>query len=212
MFTIIHSFSNSYLHLFVIFVFLHVKGTEIEKAVHACLGHALQAVQNVHVVGTLTGRGIVKGWRRSNRHGALRVAHGRFRTTFFRCDQIQIESPVGLFRRTVQIQQLPGANEENGVRALGRYGIGVKANDGELAQLVVEFVTEPSELSEIEGTEIQKEIPVNEFIVNVEKVNLLLVALIGRFGATRSRCENIVTGWRLLQGSKVQPFLIIFKN
>ena len=154
----------------------------------------------------------MKGWQFLNRHGALGFRNGWLRAGRYRSLQILVKAAKGLFRGALQVQDLPGANQVDGVGPLGRLRGTVKAHDGELFELVVQLLAKADQLSEIEGSKIEKEIPIHEFIVDVEKVNLFLVLLFwfgSVFGGVAFGCrgQNVVTGRRLFQGGVIQAFL-----
>jgi hypothetical protein len=45
--------------------------------------------------------------------------------------QGRIETAKGLFRRSMQVHNLPSTNQKDGVGAFGGYRVGIKAHDGE---------------------------------------------------------------------------------
>jgi hypothetical protein len=150
-------------------------------------------------VGTLTGRGIVKGRRRSTVTAPLRVAPRVVPTHFFGADQIEIESPVGL-PAYGPIQQPLSANQENGVRASWVRYWSVQTT-GNLRSLSFSLWLKRERVScpRLRGPKSKKRN--SSKLLSMLKKNLLLVALVCGF-ATRSRCENIVTRWRLLKAAK----------
>lgn len=196
-----HVETITYLHLFKVLVLFHVKTLMIVKTKVPCLGHSLQTVQHGNIIGTCTRRRVMKWRQRFNRWQALRSGRRRLGTILKLLLQMLVKTAICLFWCAVQIEHLISANQENGVGAFRRVHRGIEADNGKLAQLVIEFGAEPSQLPEIERTKVEKEIPIDELIVNVEKVNLLLGTRRRGFVAPRRGCQNVVRRRRLLQGS-----------
>ena len=136
-------------------------------------------------------------------HVVVIVANTRpLRTGGGGCDK----AAIGLRRRSFQVQDLPGTNEKLRIGSFGRLRTAVKTHNGKFAHLVIELVTKARQLSEIEWSKIQKEIPIDQFLIHVEEMNLPL--FLGQGGiAFGCRGQDIVTGRRLFQGGIIQAFL-----
>jgi len=123
---------------------------------------------------------------------------------------VLVKTRVGLFGGAIQVEHLPGANEKDGIGSLGGIRARVETDGGELAEFVIELFAKARQLTEIQGSEIKKKVPVDEFVVDAKEMNLFLVAfgvfvlLLVAFGDTG---ENVVTGRELGERSVVQSFL-----
>jgi len=178
------------------------------------LGHPAQAVHDGQVVRAGAGRRVVPRRQLLDRDAPLRVRDRRLRRhggvarfALRRGLQVPVEAPVGLLRSSVQVHELVRADEEDRVGPLGGVGARVEANDGEFPQLVVELLAEPGELPQVQRAEIQKEVPVNELVVDVEEVDLLLGGRRVRLGPARRRRQDVVRRRRLLERGEVQSLL-----
>lgn len=82
------------------------------------------------------------------------------------------EPAKGLFRRSIQLQYLPGAQQEYRIRTLVVDGRRIKQNrhvvPPGVRQQLIQSGRKPVQLSQIKRAKVQKEIPVDQLVVYVE--------------------------------------------
>jgi len=198
---------RTHLYLFKVLILLDVERFVVVKPQRHGLGHALEAVQDGKVVRAGARGGVVERGQGLDSDAPLRIRHGRLRrnlgalvlAALHRGLQVLVEAAIGPLRRPVEVHKLVRADQEDRVRALGRHSAAVKAHDGELPQLVIQLVAKAGELPQIQRPEVQEEIPVHQFVVDIEEVDLLLRRGRVGFGPARRRSEDVVRGRGRLQ-------------
>lgn len=181
------------------FVFFHVEIVPIKEVVLSCLDDPLQAVKERQFIRAGTGTGIMKGRqrcdrRRTDRRQGIRRRRGpRFGRLGRRVLVVVVlgvgtaavvvvvirKSEIRLRGTSFQFQHLPGRNQEDGVGAFVGFGAGIEQNGrlGMVGQQLVDVTGKAIQLSQIEGPEVQEEIPIDEFLVDVEEDGGDLLAL-----------------------------------
>lgn len=183
------------------FIFIGVKIIKVKETASSRLIQSFQTVQNSQVKGTLTRRGIVKrrnfiqhwvpldnGWWR---RGVFSRWHNDIHGIWILC----LKSQKCFLGCSILIEHLPCANEKHGVGAFRWSLVGAKANDmirKVLAlQLLVEFVTKSIELSQVEWTKVQKEVPVDQLRVDTEE----MYRLVFNFSIRACCCQCMIRTW-----------------
>lgn len=212
------------------FVFLDVELIPpIEELELPGLDEGPQAIHEGQFVRTPVRAGIVKGWQWGNalspngtegQKGRIGGRHGPMSLFLFGLGIVVVvvagiarrgKSAKGFFRRPIQFQDLPGAREKNGVGPLVAQCGRIK-QDGRVVPLgvgqqLVEFGGKPMQLAQIQGTKVQKEIPVDEFVINVETDHGEL--LIGIGGVQKGiPDENLVVLQGVFEGAIIKSILM----
>ena len=114
----------------------------------------------------------------------------------------QTESIEGLFGRSVEVQNLPAANEADSIGSFGRGNTAVETDDvtREVDKLLIELGAESIQLTKIEGTKIKEKVPVDKFVIDTKVVYLLLLA-------SRVSSKGVLLRWSALERHEIQTIL-----